>query len=42
MAGIAHWPDLMPSEIILGDSIETMNQMEESSVGAIVTDPPYG
>ncbi len=36
------WPDLMPSEIIHAECIEALNQMEESSVGAIVTDPPYG
>ena len=36
------WPDLMPSEIIHGECIEALSQMEESSVGAIVTDPPYG
>lgn len=36
------WPDLMPSEIFHGECIEALNQMEESSVGAIVTDPPYG
>ena len=36
------WPDLMPSEIIHGECILAMNQMEPESVDAIVTDPPYG
>lgn len=30
------------SEIIQGDCIEEMKQMEEESVDAVVTDPPYG
>lgn len=32
----------MSWEILQGDCIERMAEMEEASVDAIVTDPPYG
>jgi len=29
-------------QLWLGDCVERMAEMEDASVGAIVTDPPYG
>lgn len=32
----------MENKIILGDAIEELKKLEENSVDAIITDPPYG
>lgn len=37
-----HWRDIVKYNIIQGDNRDTLRTLEDNSVDAVVTDPPYG